>query len=776
MGTALSNKSLVWFTLSHGIFNEIFYPRIDQACVRDMGLIVTDGADFFSEEKSDTKSEVHWLAEGVPAFRLVNTCRAGRYRIEKQVVTDPQRNTVLQRIQFTAMQDHLSDYRLHVLLAPHLGNHGDGNNAWVDEFEGLPLLFAQRDGYALALACSAPLLKRSVGYVGSSDGWQDLMAHKQMTWEYTQARNGNVALTAEIDLLHPKGHCELALGFGKNSQEAAENAIASLREGFDNIKHEYIAGWQFWKKSVMSTKKDRFHAGDLFPISLAVLRTHESKTASGGLIASLAIPWGSSKGDGDQGGYHLVWARDMVETAGALLASGAHDDTRRALTFLQSTQQPDGHWPQNMWVDGTPYWNGIQLDETALPVLLVDLAHREKAISDADMQSFWPMVQRAAGYLARNGPVSPQDRWEEDPGYSPFSVAAEIAAILVAADMAALNNEPAMATYLREIADVWHTSIDRWMYASATDWCKKFDVEGYYLRIASANPGEGERFQNFVRVKNVTAAEDTRMAKHLVSPDALALVRFGLRAADDPRILGTVKVIDCLLKVETPTGPSWHRYNDDGYGEHKDGAPFDGTGIGRAWPLLTGERAHYELLANRAEFAKGLLDTMESFANEGSLISEQIWDSPDLPEHDLFLGKPSGSAMPLVWAHAEYIKLRRSLRDGHVFDLPPQTVQRYLIDKTISPRMVWRFNHKLRSMPARKSLRVETLAPVVIHWSVDDWKTHEDTKSRDVGLGLHVADLATQSLPDGKEIKFTFYWPAAGHWEGTDFIVRIDSL
>jgi glucoamylase len=775
VGTALSNKSLVWFTLSHGIFNEIFYPRIDQACIRDMGLIVTDGADFFSEEKRDADSVVHWLEEGVPAFRLVNTCRAGRYRIEKQIVTDPQRSTVLQRIQFVATQGDLSDYHLHVLLAPHLGNHGDGNSAWVGEFEGLPLLFAQRDGYALALACSAPFLKRSVGYVGSSDGWQDLKAHRQMTWEYTQAQNGNVALTAEIDLLHSKGHCELALGFGKNPEDAAQNAIASLREGFDNIKHEYIAGWQHWKKSLVSTKKDHLPPGDLSQISLTVLRTHESKTALGGLIASVAIPWGASKGDGDQGGYHLVWARDMVETAGALLAVGAHEDARRALSFLQSTQQPDGHWPQNMWVDGTLYWNGIQLDETALPILLVDLAHREKAITDADMVRFWPMVQLAAGYLARNGPVSPQDRWEEDPGYSPFTVAAEIAAILAAADMADLNHEPSRATYLRELADVWYSSLDRWMYASETDWCRKFDVDGYYLRIASAEISTGARFQDFVHVKNVAAAEDSRMAKHLVSPDALALVRFGLRAADDPRIRSTVKVIDSLLKVETPTGPSWHRYNDDGYGEHKDGAPFDGTGIGRAWPLLTGERAHYELLARQVERAKKLLTTMESFANQGGLISEQIWDSADLPKHDLFLGKPSGSAMPLVWAHAEYIKLRRSLRDGHVFDLPPQTVRRYLVDKTVSPRMVWRFNHKICSIPAGKSLRVETLTPAVIHWSVDDWKTSQDTKSRDVGLGIHIVDLATQSLSDGQEIKFTFYWPGAANWEGTDFVVRIGS-
>ena len=188
VGTALSTDSHVWFTLSHGIFNEIYYPRIDQACVRDMGLIVTDGAAFFSEEKRDADSGVHWLAEGVPAFRLINVSRDGRYRIEKQILTDPHRDTVLQQVRFTAQQGVLSDYRLHVLLAPHLGNQGGGNTAWVGDFEGTPLLFARREGNALALACSAPWAKRSVGYVGSSDGWQDLKAHKRMTWEYDAGR------------------------------------------------------------------------------------------------------------------------------------------------------------------------------------------------------------------------------------------------------------------------------------------------------------------------------------------------------------------------------------------------------------------------------------------------------------------------------------------------------------------------------------------------------------------------------------------------------------
>jgi glucoamylase len=776
VGTALSDKSRVWFTLSHGIFNEIYYPRIDQACIRDLGLIVTDGKAFFSEEKRDAKQTVEWLAAGVPAFKLVNTCRDGRYRVEKEIVTDPQRDTVLQRIQFHTQQGTLADFQLHVLLAPHLGNHGSGNTAWVGEFEGTPLLLAQRNDCALALACSAPWTKRSVGYVGSSDGWQDLKTHHQMTWEFTRAENGNVALTAGIDLAKSQGKFVLALGFGKDPDEAARHATASLRDGFDKAKRDYIAGWQNWIKTCTAMKAAEVKPGDLSQVSLAVLRTHESKFAPGGLIASLSIPWGFSKGDNDLGGYHLVWSRDMVETAGGLLAAGAHEDVRRVLGYLQKTQQPDGHWSQNMWLDGSPYWNGIQMDETALPILLVDLARREKALTAGDVAKFWPMVKQAAGYLVRNGPVSPQDRWEEDPGYTPFTIAAEIAALLAAADLADLNRETAIGTYLREIADVWNDSVERWLFMSGTDWCRQFKVKGYYMRIAPVADDESAvKTDSNVHVKNVPAAEDSRAANHLVSPDALALVRFGLRAASDPRIRDTVTVIDGLLKVETPSGPTWHRYNDDGYGEHADGSPFDGTGIGHGWPLLTGERAHFELAASHEEIARKLLAAMEAFANEGGLISEQVWDSPDIPERELFFGRPSGSAMPLVWAHAEYLKLCRSLRDGRIFDLPPQTAQRYLKDKTVSPRRVWRFNHKLRSLPSRKNLRIETLSPAVIHWSADGWQTVHDAATRDVGLGIHLADLATQALPGGKQIQFTFYWPDARRWEGTDFAVNIEA-
>ncbi len=777
LGTALGNKSRVWFTLSHGILNEIYYPRIDQACVRDMGLIVTDGADFLSEEKRDATSEVRWLAAGAPAFHLVNTCCQDRYRIEKWIVADPRRDAVLQQTRFVARKGKTADYRLYVLLAPHLGNHGAGNTAWIGDYKGLPLLSAERDGNALALACSVPWRKRSVGFVGSSDGWQDLSAHKQMTWDYTRAENGNVALTAEVDLEAGNGEFLLTLGFGRNAAEAGHRARAALQDGFEAAQSEYVGAWTRWQEDLLHLDSERPGGGqNRYRASTAVVRAHESLVFPGGMIASLSIPWGFSKGDDDLGGYHLAWPRDLVESAGGLLAAGAGQETRRALCYLQATQEADGHWAQNMWLDGSPYWDGIQMDETALPILLVDLAQREKALGEADLGRFWPMVRQAAAYLVRNGPVSPQDRWEEDPGYSPFTVAAEIAALLATADLADAHHEPSVATYLRETADVWNTSIERWMYVTGTDWCHQFEVAGYYVRIAPAETEESmSQSQGRVLVKNVAPGQAKKLPSHLVSPDALALVRFGLRAATDPRIVDTVKVIDGLLKVEAPQGPIWHRYNGDGYGEHEGGEPFDGTGIGRVWPLLTGERAHFELAAGRPAEAKSLQGALEAFASEEGLLPEQTWDAPDLPQRELFFGRPSGSAMPLVWAHAEYLKLLRSLRDGRVFDMPPQTVERYLTDKTESPYVVWRFNHKLRSLPAGKRLRIETLAPAVVHWSADDWKTSHDTDTRDTGLTVHVADLETGMLPEGSHVRFTVYWPEAGHWEGTDFMVSVNS-
>ncbi len=774
VGTSPDAASRVWFTLSHGILNEVYYPRLDQACTRDMGLLVTDGRDFFSEEKREATSTTSYPHEGVPLYHLTNACRSGRYRITKEVLADPQRDVVLQRIVFTPLVGALRDYHLYALLAPHLGNAGWGNTGWIGEYKGAPMLFAQRGNCALAVASSAPWLKRSAGFVGYSDGWQDVRRNKLMTAEYDRAEDGNIALTGEVDLLACAGEFVLALGFGQNAAEAAQRARSSLLDGFEASRNAYVRGWQAWQQSLLDLGDDPAGGSNLYRVSTAVLRVHESKRLPGGLIASLSVPWGFSKGDDDLGGYHLVWPRDLVESAGALLAARAQADMHDVLTYLHATQEADGHWAQNMWLDGTPYWSGIQLDETAFPILLVDLARREGAVSAQGLNGLWPMVRRAADFLVRSGPVTQQDRWEEDAGYSPFTLAVVIAAFLAAAEQADSMHEARIAAYLRETADAYNDSIERWTYVSDTALARQVGVAGYYVRIAppeercAPSPAQG-----FVPIKNRPTGASEAPATELVSPDALALVRFGLRSPHDPRIRDTVQVIDALLKVETPSGPGWHRYNGDGYGEHDDGGPFDGTGRGRLWPLLTGERAHYELAAGRRAEAKRLLATLAAFAGGGGMLPEQVWDAPDVAAPELFFGRPTGSAMPLVWAHAEYIKLARSLRDGRVFDMPRQAYERYVVQQATATRALWRFNQKCRAIAAGTTLRVETLQPATVHWTSDDWRTAQDTSTQASGLCAQYADLPTAGLHAGASVKFTFYWQETGFWEGADFAVDV---
>jgi glucoamylase len=233
-----------------------------------------------------------------------------------------------------------------------------------------------------------------------------------------------------------------------------------------------------------------------------------------------------------------------------------------------------------------------------------------------------------------------------------------------------------------------------------------------------------------------------------------------------------VRVIDHLLKVDLPQGPAWRRYNEDGYGEHEDGRPFDGSGIGRAWPLLTGERAHYEIAAGRIDEAQRLLRTLEACASTVGLIPEQVWDSDDIKERELFRGKASGSAMPLIWAHAEHVKLLRSLRDGRVFDMPPEPMQRYQEQGVTANFVVWRFDRR-RQTVAGKNLRIEVLEPGRIHWSSDGWRTIHDNPTQDTGLGVHLFDLPAAALAPGTTIVFTLYWPQQERWEGTDFSVEV---
>ncbi len=729
VGTALDARSHVWFTISHGIVDEVYYPRVDQANTRDFGFLVSGADGWFSEEKRDTESTVHLIGPGVPGFRMVNRCREGRYEIEKTVITDPERSVLLQQVRFRALIGTLADYRLFALLAPHIGNQGYGNDAWLDDYKGIPMLFAQRLGVALALAGSSGWSAASCGFVGVNDGWRQVRAAGRLTELYSEARDGNVALTGEVELDSDTGDRRgtestvvIALGFGSGPAEAAQRARMTLASQFDRVVASYLRSWTRFhehtrgpalpghfvtpeesrraavrelavhahhstvphepRTAPVRERRRRARAQlpesvvDLYRASAAVLAVHEDKSASGAMIASLSIPWGESKGDHELGGYHLVWPRDLVNSAGALIALGHDVLARRTLRYLISTQEADGSWAQNLWLDGTPYWHGLQMDEVAFPVLFVELLRREEQLADIDP---WPMIRSAASFIARNGPVTGQDRWEENGGYSPYTIAVEISALLIAADFADRAGDDVLARMFRATADSWESRIDRWMYVTDSCLAREVGVEGHYVRITPAEALAADAPPDvMLQLRNRAPDESMEPYREVVSVDAQALVRFGLRAADDPRIVNTVRVIDAKLRARTDTGPAWYRYNGDGYGEKRNGDPFDGIGVGRPWPLLAGERAHYELAAGRPDVAMHLLGVMRAQASDGGMLPEQVWDGPDIPERELFNGRPSGSAMPLVWAHAEYAKLVRSLHEGRVFDMPQQTYERYV--------------------------------------------------------------------------------------------------
>jgi glucoamylase len=729
VGTALDARSHVWFTISHGIVDEVYYPRVDQANTRDFGLLVSGADGWFSEEKRDTDSTVHLIGPGVPGYRMVNCCREGRYEIEKTVITDPERSVLLQQVRFRALEGTLADYRLFALLAPHIGNQGYGNDAWLDDYKGIPMLFAQRQGVALALSCSSGWSAASCGFVGVNDGWRQVRAAGRLTELYSEARDGNVALAGEV-VLQPDGRAAgdveatvvIALGFGSGPAEAAQRARMTLASQFERVVASYLRGWTRFHEHTRgpalpghfvtpeesrraAARELAVHAHqsavpheprtapyrerrrrariqlpesvvDLYRASAAVLAVHEDKSASGAMIASLSIPWGESKGDHELGGYHLVWPRDLVNSAGALIALGHDVLARRTLRYLISTQEADGSWAQNLWLDGTPYWHGLQMDEVAFPVLFAELLRREEQLADIDP---WPMIRAAGSFIARNGPVTGQDRWEENGGYSPYTVAVEISALLVAADFADRAGDEVLAGLFRATADNWESQLDRWTYVTDTSLAREVGVEGHYVRIAPTGAVSADAPPDaLIELRNRPLDECTLPYREVVSVDALALVRFCIRAADDPRIVNTVRVIDAKLRARTDTGPAWYRYNGDGYGEKPNGDPFDGIGVGRPWPLLAGERAHYELAAGKPEVAVHLLGVMRAQASDGGMLPEQVWDGPDIPERELFNGRPSGSAMPLVWAHAEYAKLVRSLHDGRVFDMPQQGYERYV--------------------------------------------------------------------------------------------------
>ncbi len=769
VGTAYSTSSKLWWTTSHGTVNEIYNPTIDKPQVRDLELLVTDGESFAHEEKRDLKYSFRYLSPDAPVVGIENCDPAGRYKITKRIISDPHAPVLLVHVKFTGEADVLRKLKAYALLAPHLDGGGAHNNAHVLDVAGRQVLLAWRNGSALAMAADCGFTKASCGFVGTSDGYQDVMKHYGMEWTYGSALDGNIALTGEIDIAeHPE--FLLAVGFGGTAHSALTRTVGSLNVPFEKQVERFIEQWER-VKPVVELRGAAQDGGKLLKSSSGVLLTHEDKTYAGAFIASASIPWGQSKGDSDLGGYHLVWTRDMVQTASALMALGRTTSAMRALIYLACTQKSDGGFPQNFWVTGEPYWTGTQLDETAFPMLLAYRLWKLDALGNFDVL---PFIERAAGFLVRHAPITQQDRWEENAGYSPSTLTAGIVSLVGAAEIVRSRHEPELATFLEEQAD--------WLESHLEDWTATNDgvlvpgVKQHYMRIRppealGAEPcmHMGPGTEKLILANREPGERYEFEAREIVDGGFLELVRYGVRRPDDPMVLATLKVADAILKRDLPQGPGYRRYNHDGYGNHKDGSPFDGWGQGNCWPLLTGERAHYELAAGHDVSA--LIRTIEGFGSSGGMLPEQVWDEEDLPNCGMRKGRPSGAAMPLVWAHAEYVKLLRSATDKHVFDRVDAVAERYAKPRARGVIEVWRHDRQIVRMEAKRRLRVESDEIFELRWSADGWKTVETTQATSVGSCGFYADAVPGA---GERLEFTMYWPARGIWEGRNYSVLLE--
>jgi len=780
VGTAYSASSRVWFTCSHGILNEIYHPTIDSAQVRDMEFLVTDGATFAHEEKRDLLTTFEYIDPEALGVRYVNRDPDGRYTLTKEIISDPHHSVVLQRVRLEGHADLLPRLKVYALLAPHLDGGGKGNAARALDVAGHRMLLAWKNQWSLAMGASCGFSRVSCGFVGSSDGWRDLMENFAMTWEFGSAIGGNIAVMGELNLEEARveGGREftLAIGLGEGNHTAMQKTVSALAMSYVEQRNRFVLQWHRAANPEWLAAKAR-DGGKLMRASHNVLLAHEDKTFSGAFVASASIPWGQVHGDDDLGGYHLVWTRDMVQTATALLACGRAETARRALVYLACTQKPDGGFAQNFWVDGRPYWSGVQLDEVAFPIILGWRLWKADAVGEI---SIFPFVERAAGFLVQKAPITHQERWEENPGYSPSTLAAVISGLICAAEIARAHDSTERAVFLEEYAD--------WIERHLEDWTVTNDgvlhpgVKRHYMRIRPPEKGEAYACESCgtetIRIQNRPPGTRVEFeAREIIDAGFLELVRYGVRRADDPLMVDSLKVVDEVLRRGLPQGPGWLRYNWDGYGQRPDGGPFQGWGQGRVWPLLTGERAHYELAAGK-DIAT-LIATYERFATPGQMMPEQVWDEANRPGQSLQLGQPAGSAVPLVWAHAEYLKLLRSTVDGKVFDRIDPVYERYSDPEGRKRRRtdleIYSRLRPIQKIKAGDTLRILDEGNFEVVWSADGWKTTQTTASRNVGCAGYCADLSTGPEQANGGLSWTLHWPEENRWLGNNVDVRVEA-
>jgi glucoamylase len=708
LGTSRTTQSKVWYTVANGLLSDVSYPTIDNTNVKTLQFIVTDGSTFTDLQDRDMTSTVQVLGSSGMVCRVTSTAKSGAYKLVTDYVTDPARNTLLISTKLSpARPGTLRLYARFDATVNGNGGGGPGNggadNAVTDVSTGHPVAVsydtvtttqaANRD-YAQPVfaALDGPFTTVSSGFVGSgSDGLTQLDASHALTTTYDDAMNGNVVQVAQLSFGN-NGKADLALGFGSTQGDAVTAAEGSLATGFDQARKSFEAGWRAYDNGltpppaslpgISAARMAQLRA--MYYLNANVLKASEDKTFPGAIVAGLASPWGQAISAGDPnntyfGSYREVFARDLYEAWTGLMADGDRATAKAATLFLFERQQlPDGSMPRNSLVNGklAPDSYGIQLDEAAYPLIMAD------QLGLTDSTFYEQHVKRAADFVAAHGPSFGVERWEEQSGYSPSTIAAEIAGLLAAADLADANHDALSARVWRGVADDYQRSIKDWTVTSTGT----AGPTPYFIRLSKTGD------PNAAISYNVGNGGPTLDQRSVIDAGFLELTRLGILPANDSDVLHSLPVVDATIESTTASGPGWHRYNGDGYGDRStDGRPWapSGQGTGHVWPVLSAERAEQSLQTGDATGAAALLDGMARFASGVGLIPEQDWEfgplaaspygtDPTLASIGFENGRPAGSAAPLTWAAGAFVRLFTDIGAGSLSDQPANTVARYI--------------------------------------------------------------------------------------------------
>ncbi len=726
VGTARNGTSKVWFTVAGGVLSDVYEPTVDNTNVKSLQYVVTDGASFTDLQTRDLTYTVATDPTGMTCT-VTATSAAHGYQLVSTYLTDPARDAVLIHSQLRAAPGtHTLLNRLHVYayLDAHLNGNGGGgtdnggpDSGTVDSSgvgvvgdAGTVSQATNRD-YAVPtyLALASPQLQHaSVGYAGTaSDGLTALDAQHTLNPLYGNAPAGHIVLTEQLRT--GGGAFDLSLGFGRSKSQAVSVAKAAQRGSYNATLASYLAGWAGYDSGLTAPKPHiagvtTAQALRAYYLSANVLKASEDKTFPGAIVASLASPWGQAVAAGTLpggkpvyfGSYREVFGRDLYETFTGLLADGDLATAKAATRFLLERQQlPTGEIPRNSLLNGkaAPDTGGDQLDETAYPILMAYLAGLG---NDATLWS--AHLKPAADFVVAHGPSFGVERWEEQSGYSPSTIAAEIAGLTAAAAIALLHGDGADSLLYQAVADSYQRGIEGWTVTSTGP----YSGDPYFIRLSkNGDPNSGVTYS---LGNGVQGSFDQRS---VVDGGFQELVRLGELSPTDPAYLNSLAVLDNQISVATATGTGYYRYGTsaatgsaDGYGDcyqpsqsscTPSGQPWptNGTGTGHLWPVLSGERAESDIATGATAAAGAQLAFMVGSATGGGLVAEQVWEDPPLAASPYGTdpagasigfanGKPAGSAAPLTWAQAQQLRLITDLGAGRITDQPAIVANRYV--------------------------------------------------------------------------------------------------